>query len=82
MYHTSASNAVVNQGDVDSEFAVSTDELFRAVERVDQPISLPAASLVVADRFTFFRQNWQSFGQTRKRISNQLMRPAVRFRER
>ena len=62
MYHTSASNAVVNQGDVDSEFAVSADELFRAVERVDQPISLPAA-FVEADRFTLFRQNWQLSGR-------------------
>ena len=65
MHHTSASNAVVNQGDIDSEFAVSTDELFRAVERVDQPISLPAASLVVADRFTLFDKIGSLSGQTK-----------------
>ena len=77
MHHTRASNAIVNQSDVNGKFSVSTDELL-CRRAVDQPISAPPASFVVADRFTL-QTKLQAFA-FRKRI-NQLMR-LIRFRER
>ncbi len=33
--------ALLNQRDIDREFAIALDELFGAVERIDQPVALP-----------------------------------------
>ena len=42
MYDPANRTAVLDQGDIDGEFAVLLDKLMRAVERVDEPKSAAA----------------------------------------
>ena len=51
--HTEHRFAGFDQRDVDGELAVPADEFLRAVERIDQPITLPTPPLFEGRRFGF-----------------------------
>ena len=44
VYHAEHGLMALNQGDVDSEFAVAADKFSRAVERIDQPVLGPTGA--------------------------------------
>ena len=45
--HRPHADIVLHERDVDRKFVVALDELHRAVQRIDQPVELPVAALVV-----------------------------------
>ncbi len=45
--------ALLNQRDIDREFAIALDELFGAVERIDQPVALPVLAHFPGGRIFF-----------------------------
>ena len=49
--------SIVNQGDIDGEFAVFLDEFFRAVQWIDQPIGGPCAARLVRDFLALFGED-------------------------
>ena len=59
VHDTEDRHAVLDQRDVHGEFAVALDELARAVERIDQPVTAPPAALFVRNRRRLLRQHRQ-----------------------
>ena len=58
---------LVDERDIDGELAVALHELFRAVERIDEPIARPAAPHRVIARQRFFREDRDAAVELRER---------------
>jgi len=51
--HTQHRFAILNQGNVDGEFTITFDELLGAVQRINQPVTLPVLALFPRLRIFF-----------------------------
>ena len=75
--HAEHGFAVFDQGNVDGEFAVLLDELARAVERIDQPVACPGATLFPGDAGRFFRQHRQLRRQPTQAVDDEMVRGEI-----
>ena len=74
--------ALLYQRDIDSEFPVAFDEFACTVERVHQPVALPAAAYGVGHDRRFFRQYGELRRQGTQALFDHLMSGEVGFGQR
>ncbi|KAG1083663.1 hypothetical protein G6F40_014699 [Rhizopus arrhizus] len=72
-YHAEGGRALVDQGDVDAELAVALDELAGAVQRVDQPVRAPVATLLPWHLRRFLGQDRKLRGQLLQALFDHLV---------
>ena len=81
VHHAHHRLPLFNQGDIDRELTVAVQELFGAVQRIDQPVTRPAAALFPRRRI-FFRQQRHLGRQRRQAALDDVMRRQIGRRHR
>src|SRR5512143_277663 len=80
--HTQYRLVMVDEGDSDGELSGATDEFAGAVERVDQPVALPAGTLAERDAGGLFGEYRDAGREVGQACIDHLMGGHVRFGER
>ena len=73
---------LVDERDIHRELAVALDELLRAVERIDEPITLPFAPRRVIGGQRLLGEDRQARVELLERLADDAVRDLVRFGQR
>ena len=82
MHHAEHGHAVVYQRDVDGELAIALDELLGAVQRIHQPVGLPAGALLERQALRLLGQHGYIRRQGLQAVNDGVMRGHIGRRQR
>src|SRR5690606_32918408 len=71
----------VDERDVDGKFAVALDELLRAVQRIDEPVTSPLRALGKGDAHRLLRQHWDVRRELPQALGDGSVRREIRLRQ-